>query len=145
MKPCDQIKPLLMGMLDHELSPEETEAVNEHLTRCPACRQEFSQLRESSRPLAEIRFAEPHDAVLDRLWKSPYSRLSRATGLILVIGGYLALIAYSLYEFFISNNEAAVPKIAVGAILLGFFVLLGHVVRERLKSYSTDPYKGIQR
>lgn len=61
--------------------------VNSHLIRCNACRREFDELQEASDKLKGIGFTEPQDSVLNKLWKSPHSRLTRNTDLFLVIGG----------------------------------------------------------
>jgi anti-sigma factor RsiW len=145
MNNCETFKVRLMGLLDGELPPAEAREVNEHLIRCPGCREEYEELREISGKIARISFVEPQDAVIEKLWKSPYSRFSRNAALGLVIGGYLLLVLYSLYEFLHSKNPAAVPKLAVAAIGIGFILLLIAALRERLKTYKSDPYKGIKR
>lgn len=142
---CEQYKGLLMGLMDNELTPEETEEVNSHLIRCEACRSEYDELQEASDKLKGIGFTEPQDAVLAKLWRSPHSRLTRNTGLFLVIGGWLALVIYGLYEAFITPDEALIPKIMLAVIIAGFAVLLGSVIRERLNTYKADPYKEVER
>lgn len=142
---CDQYKGLLMGLMDNELTPEETQEINSHLIRCEACRKEYDELQEASDKLKGITFTEPQDQVLQKLWKSPHSRLTRNTGLLLVLGGWLALVIYGLYEAFVTPDEAFFPKTMLAVIIIGFVVLLGSVIRERLKTYKTDPYKEVER
>ena len=36
-------------------------------------------------------------------------------------------------------------KMALATIVLGFLILLAQLIRERVKTYKTDPYKEIQR
>lgn len=43
---CEQIKPLLMGFVEGDLSPEETKAVARHLEQCPDCQQELAFLKQ---------------------------------------------------------------------------------------------------
>lgn len=145
MNDCESYKGLLVGLLDGELTPEEIFRVNEHLTRCDACRKAYEQLRETSGKLASVSFKEPTDVALERVWKSPYSRFARNASLGMVLGGYALLIAYALYEFFTNGKEALPEKVAIGAIVLGFVILLGQLILERIKSYKTDPYKEIER
>ena len=145
MTECEKYKGLLMGLIDGELTPQETSEVDAHLIRCASCREEYEQLRETADKIGTISFEEPHDQVLDKLWRSPYSRFTRNSGLLLVFAGWLSLVIYGLYEAFKSNDEPVFSKIAVAAVLIGFIILLITVVRERIISYKTDPYKEVRR
>ena len=144
MKDHERIKPLLMGLMDNELSAEERQEVNNYLTRCSKCREEYESLRESSGKLNTISFIEPTDEVLKYLWKSPFSSLMRNSALFFIVGGYVALAGYGIYNFLISG-ELTFPKIAVVAIIFGFAFLLFSVIRERIKTYKVDPYKEVVR
>lgn len=145
MKNCPEIKPLLAGLLDGELTPDEARDANEHLMRCAACRAEYDALRATTGKLRALPYAEPTDAVLAQVWRSPYSRFARNASLWLVLGGYTLLIGYGLFEFFTAGREALPVKAGLAAILIGFLTLLTLVVRERVKTYRTDPYKEIER
>jgi len=145
MNNCEPFKGLLVGLLDGELTPDEVRQVNEHLTRCAACRAEYEQLRETTGRLTAISFQEPDDKVLAQVWKSPFSRLSRNTALIMIIGGYVGLIGYGLYEFLTRGKEELPAKLGLAAIIMGFLILLVQLIRERVKTYKTDPYKEIER
>ncbi len=145
MKNCEKYRNLLVGLLDQELSAQEATEANEHLTFCAQCRQEYDQLCETSGKLEAVAFAEPQDEILRRLWRSPFSRLSRIGGLLLVIGGYVALLCFALFEFFSSGEEGIWFKVSMAAIVIGFVVLLIHVIRERQATYSKDPYREIER
>ena len=145
MKDCEPFKGLLVGLLDGELTPDEARQVNDHLTRCAACRAEYEQLRETSGKLAAYSLQEPDDVVLARVWKSPYSRLARNTSLIMIIGGYALVIGYGLFEFLTSGKQELPAKVGIAAVAFGFLILLVQLIRERVKTYKTDPYKEIQR
>ena len=134
-----------MGLIDQELSPDETREVNAHLVRCAGCREEYEQLRETAGRIEAVSFVEPQDAVLGSLWKRPYSRLTRNAGLVLVLAGYVVLILYGVYEFLADKEEAFIPKVAAAALLVGLLYLLFSVIRERLRTYKVDPYKEIER
>ena len=49
MNNCERYRHLLVGLLDRELDPKESAEVNEHLMRCPECREEYEKLREYRR------------------------------------------------------------------------------------------------
>ncbi len=145
MNDCEPFKPLLVGLLDGELAPDEARRINEHLIRCAACRREYEELRETTGKLSALSLQEPDDVVLAQVWKSPFSRVVRNTSLILIIGGYASLMAYGLFEFLTKGKEALPAKLGLAAVALGFLILLVQFIRERTKSYKTDPYKEIRR
>ena len=145
MNHCEPFKGLLVGLLDGELTPDETRQINDHLTRCSACREEYEKLRETTGKLSAISFQEPDDVVLAQVWRSPFSRLTRNTSLILIIGGYAGLIGYGLFELLTSGKEELPAKMGLAAIVLGFLILLVQLIRERIRTYKTDPYKEIKR
>lgn len=145
MKYCPEIKPLLVGLLDGELTADEAREVNEHLMRCAACRAEHEHLRTTTGRLRALPYEQPSDAVLAAVWKSPYSRFARNASLALVLGGYALVIGYAMFEFFTSGREALPIKAGFAAILIGFLTLLALLIRERVKTFKTDPYKEIER
>jgi len=145
MNNCEPFKGLLVGLLDGELTPEEARQINDHLTRCAACRMEYEQLRETTGKLTSISFQEPNDAVLAQMWKSPFSRLARNTSLFMIVGGYASLIGYGLFEILTSGRKELPAKMGLAAIVLGFLILLVQLIRERVRTYKTDPYKEIER
>ena len=145
MSDCEKYKPLLMGLIDQELTPDESKEVNDHLRRCSSCREEYEELSETAARIGAVSFNEPQDKDLKKIWRSPYSRLVRNSGLFLVLAGWLALIIYGLVEFFRDGAETLFSKIPVGAVIIGFVVLLFSVIRERMITYRTDPYKEVKR
>lgn len=145
MKPCENVRELLVGFIDQELEPDEVREVNEHLVRCAGCRKEYEQLRETAGKIETISFHEPQDKVLEALWNRPYSRFTRNAGMILVLAGWLALALFGVYEFLGDDKEPFIPKVASAALFIGFVVLLASVIRERLRTYKSDPYKEVER
>jgi hypothetical protein len=95
--------------------------------------------------LRALPYEQPSDAVLAAVWKSPYSRFARNASLALVLGGYALVIGYAMFEFFTSGREALPIKAGFAAILIGFLTLLALLIRERVKTFKTDPYKEIER
>ena len=145
MKNCDEFRPLLSGLIDGELTPEETEKISRHLNRCEECRKEHDLLRQSSSALDNLTFSEPADDVLDRLWKNPFSRFARTSGVLMVVLGYLLLAGYGIYKFVSDPSEEALPRIGVAAMIIGGIVVFASVLRDRLKTYKHDPYKEVKR
>lgn len=142
---CKKNRDLMMGLIDDELTPEEVITVNNHLTRCRSCREEYEELKKSSASLKGLTYMESRDIELDKIWKSPYSRFMKNTGLLMVIAGWVAIILFSLYEMIFSNSKQFLPRISTVLILTGFIVLLFTVIRDRIKTYKSDPYKEVKR
>ena len=145
MNDCTEIAPLLSGLLDNELSAEESKRINDHLIRCAACRAEYERLRKESSQLDTLSIREPQDEALAKFWRLPYSGLARNAGLILLIGGYLCFLGYSIVQFMSDESEWLFGKLTVAAILAGGLIVFGIVVIERIISYRSDPYKEVER
>ncbi|MDG2221882.1 MAG: hypothetical protein P8L85_10900 [Rubripirellula sp.] len=137
-------RPLLMGLLDDELATEDLVRVNEALRRSATLREEFEQLCADSGKLETLSLLETPEAISHKLWKSPYHRFVRNSGVWMILGGYCVLILYAIYETF-AEDGFNVPGFALAAIVFGTFVLLISFVRERLVTIKTDPYKEIER
>ena len=76
-KDIEKYRPLLMGLMDGELSPEEAAEVNEALTRSAALRDEYEMILASAGKLESLSMVEPADEIARRIWRSPYHRLAR--------------------------------------------------------------------
>ena len=140
----EHYRPLLMGLMDGELTPEEAADVNQALNRSAVLREEYEKLRETTGRLECISMLEPSDKVARELWNSPYHRLARDGGVWMVVGGYLLLIVYGIVEF-VSSDAPVIPRLGIAAIAMGTLVLLITFVRERQRTHALDPYKDIER
>lgn len=142
---CEAYQALMMGLMDKELSPEESRSVNEHLIRCASCREEYDLLCESSRKLSGLSYTEPDEKILNKIWKSPYSRFGRNAALGMILAGWLLLMGFGIFTALTAPNEPVLPKIGMAAVLLGFVILLLSLIRERIRGYQNDPYKEVKR
>lgn len=145
MADCEHYRVLLSGLLDNELAPEESADLNNHLIRCASCRADYEELRRTERKLEAISYVEITDEAARSLWKLPYRRFLRLASLLMVIGGYSALLIYGIITFLTDGDEDLFGRVAIGAIVIGFLVLLGSVIVERISTYRVDPYKEIER
>ena len=59
--------------------------------------------------------------------------------------GALVLVVWSIKEFFIDPEVDLLIRVAVGAVGLGLLVLLGVVLKDRLRSSKNDRFKGVDR
>jgi len=142
---CEKNKVLLSAMIDHELPDEAVVELNTHLVRCETCRKEYDELCHVAGIFDVRGFELPEDQKLDQIWSAPYSRLMKNTGLFLIGGGMLSLTLFGLYQFFVADSKNAIEAVSVAAILAGFFFLIITIVLNRLKSYTSDPYREVKR
>jgi len=142
---CSEYRALMMGLMDNELTEEESVKLNNHMIRCLSCREEYQQLKITSSKLDSIKLKGPDKDILARSWKSPYSKFSKNFGILLIIGGWLITMIYGAYEFIIQKETEAIPKYAFVIILIGIIILFITVLRDRLRSYKTDPYKEVDK
>ena len=145
MADCEHYKGLLAGLLDGELTADEAAAVNNHLIRCASCRADYEQLRQTENRLERISFVEVSDEAARAFWHLPYSRGLRNASLIMIIGGYAALLLYGLVTWLMQGTEGLFQRLSLSAIVIGFLILLGLLIVERISVYQTDPYKEIER
>ncbi len=145
MANCERYKGLLAGLLDGELTAEEAAELNNHLIRCASCRADYEQLRSTANKLEAISFVEMTDEAAKAFWRLPYSRALRNASLFMIIGGYAALILYGVVTALIEGTEGLFQRLSLTAIVIGFLVLLGLMVVERISTYKVDPYKEIER
>lgn len=136
--------PLLMGLMDGELSTEEASEVNEALRRSATLREEYERLRAAAGKLESLSQLRESDLTAKKLWRSPYHRFLRNGGVWMILGGYSMLILYAIYQILMAEG-LNVPGAAMAAIMLGIATLLVSFIRERLETYKTDPYKDIER
>lgn len=145
MNDCERYRALLSGYLDQELTAEETIELNEHLIRCAGCRDDYESLRQTERRLKAISYVEVTDVAARELWRLPYSRLARNAALFLVLGGYASLVLYGLIRSLLSDEGDPFARVAGMAIVVGFLILLGLLLIERLRTFRVDPYREIER
>jgi anti-sigma factor RsiW len=145
MANCEQYKALLAGLIDGELNAEEAAELNNHLIRCASCRADYEQLRLTENKLEAISFVEVTDEAAKAFWRLPYSRALRNASLFMIIGGYAALLLYGLVTSLIHGTEGLFQRLSVSAIVIGFLILLGLMIVERISTYKSDPYKEIER
>ncbi len=142
---CKEYKVLMMGMMDGELTEDESMRLNNHLIRCSSCREELEQLKRTSSKLNGINIKEPDEEIVDKTWRSPYSKLTKNFGILLVIAGWLIMMIYGAYEFIVTKETESIPKYAFVIILVGIAILFIAVLRDRIRSYRNDPYKEVEK
>ena len=145
MADCEKYKTLLIGLADQELTQDESAEIHDHLNRCGECRKEYNEMLGTGKILQGVSFDEPEDEVLESLWKAPYSRWAKVSGLVLVVGGWVALVVMAIVQIFTDSGESLFSRVTGGAVVIGFIIILLYVIRERMATYKVDRYKGVKR
>lgn len=131
----------LMRYLDGELPPDEVARVRDALERSTELQRELRIFEALRKDIGGLSFdPPPHRSV----WDGVQRRLTRPMGWILFISGAILWLFYGAWVYATSPANP-VEKLAVGALTIGFILLLGSTVSERLQESRTDPYRDIQR
>lgn len=142
----DERRAQLMGLMDGELSPEETSQINNLLMRDAALREEYETLCRACGKLDRVHFEMPDEADLRKLWKSPFSSfLYRFAWLLILVPLAILIIITVLQAIFNSGPFGLNAKTAMTAIFIGFGTLLALAIYGRVSTYSKDPYKDIEK
>ena len=139
----DAIRPEdLMRYLDGEMPPEERRVLDAQIERSTELRRELAIYRAMQRDIEGLSFSAPPP---DRsVWGAVSRRVARPVGWTLLIGGVVLFLGYAAYLFAVSP-VAPWGKVAVGAIVIGFLLLLASVIADRYRDWPTDPYRNVHR
>lgn len=146
---CEHAGTLLSGLIDGQLTPEQSAELEAHLATCPHCARELEQLRRLEGMMKKVSLPRLSDEMWDEHWKHVYNRLERSAGYTLAGLGAILLLAYGIYELCKEwLNDPAVPVViraGCALLTLGLIVLSVSTVREKMLTYRYDRYKEIKR
>ena len=71
-------------------------------------------------------------------------RLTRPVGWILLVSGFALWAGYGAWVFATSPVNP-VEKLAVGALSVGFLILLVAAILDRVQEWRNDPYRDVER
>jgi anti-sigma factor RsiW len=132
----------LMRYLDGEMPAGERRVLEAEVERSTELRRELAIWQAMQRDVQGLSFAPPSP---DRsVWGAVNRRLTRPLGWILLIAGATVWLAYVAWMFVLSP-VAPWGKLAVGAVVIGFLLLLASVVADRYREWLTDPYRDVHR
>ncbi|MFP6581457.1 MAG: zf-HC2 domain-containing protein [Candidatus Hydrogenedentota bacterium] len=137
---CDEIRDLMSGYLDDELSDAQTQIMQAHLDGCAVCRQELDEMTQLVAASSELGFELPPEEVWDDFLGQVYARMERRFGWLLIWLGCAGLIGVGLYTMLITQWESSIAKIATEIVLVGLAVVFASVARQRWVIRKTDRY-----
>ncbi|HSM03618.1 MAG TPA: hypothetical protein VK858_03315 [Longimicrobiales bacterium] len=130
-----------MRYLDDELSAEEKLRVEMGIENSTELRRDLAIYRSMRRDLAAL----PEGGRAGRsVWGAVNRQLTRPVGWFLLVAGFLLWAGYGAWVFATSPTNP-VEKLAVGALAVGFLILLFAAIFERLGEWKDDPYRDVER
>ena len=142
---CEQAKLQIQALLDNEIEEQQIAPLISHLESCYACRNEYISFLKLPRKLAGIGIPEPPKEWFEKLPNKVLRRTSRIFGKVLFFGSYALLLGYALYSLLGDRNTENIVKIGVAGIAVGFLVLFGITVADRVRESKDDRYKGVMK
>jgi len=146
---CHDYKDLMMGYLDDELTPEQRNRFEIHLSGCDSCRADLKQFRKLKAITDEVTLAEPEDRLWQDYWCGVYNRIERGVGWIVFSVAAILLAVYGgfkLVEAIIEDPTIGMLlKAGVLALIAGLAILFVSALRERLYFWGKDRYRNVRR
>lgn len=146
---CNDYKDLMMGYLDDELSNEQRQTFDNHLSTCKQCQIELASFRKLKAITDDVTLMEPEDRMWEQYWGNIYNRLERSIGWILFgISAILLLIygGFKMIEEIVKDPTLGLGlKVGLLVLIVGLAILFVSVVRERMFFWKKDRYKDVRR
>lgn len=140
---CEGFREDLARYVDGELHGADLAGFESHLADCTECKREVAVFRSLKGELQEMGLKKP-EVPGGSVWSGVNKRIARPTGWVFVFIGVVMYLAYAVYTF-IQSPIDLFEKLATGFVVIGFLILLASVGYERIRSYKTDPYKGVDK
>lgn len=131
----------LMRLLDGELPDDQRAPIEQHIRECTECGRDFVIFQ---RMKGDVRAMASDHGTGPSIWDAVSRRIFRPTGWLLLLAGSLLLTAWGIYSYLTSPEELW-SKLATGAVLIGFLLLLLSAVLDRVTALKTDRYREIER
>lgn len=131
----------LMRYLDDELSAEDRRRVEGALRESTELRRDLAIFRSMRLDLEDLTGSGRSE---DSVWMAVQRRLTQPVGWILLVSGFVLWTGYGAWVFATSPANP-VEKLAVGALAIGFLILLASTILERLSEWKDDPYRDVER
>ena len=145
---CEDIKTLLSGYLDGELTQGDRQRIEVIMEDCQNCAKTFEEMKKLRGEISGIEYEHITEAERLKAAKDPVAEIGASFGQILVIGGFILFYGSCIYlalkEMLANPDTPMLIKIGLPAIFLGFGVLLTSVIIDRIKASKTDPYKDVE-
>jgi len=146
---CEEIKKLMMGYLDGEISEKDKNLVEKHLVECKKCRDEYDSFTQLKEVTDKMKFADLKEDIWAGYWKGIYRRIERGAGWFFLSIGAIILLALGVFQFFrnlfLDPSVSFMIKIGIAFLAFGIIVLLVSIGRERIFAFKKERYREIEK
>ena len=146
---CEQIRFLIMKVVDNEASHEEEEKVKNHISQCSECRDEYHKMLKIKGATGEMKKQLLPEMAWDEYWRHLYNRLERGIAWIFISIGAIILLGYAVVDFvnsvLVHSQLTPLQKGGILIISLGAVILFISVLREKLMVRRYDKYREVKR
>lgn len=132
----------LMRYLDGESPADERERIRLELEASTELRREFSIFRAIQEDLRDLSFQPPDPG--GSVWDTVHRKIARPTAWLLIVAGSAIWSVYAVYVFLTSSTRL-LEKLSIGAIVVGFVILLAGICWEQYTAWRNDPYRKVHR
>ena len=145
----DELRKLLAGYVDGELTEEERRRFEDALSRDAELRAELEEFQNLQKVTDMMQYADLPLEVWESYWQSLYRKLERGVGWIVLSVSAILLLCFGAFEFFsalwLGPDVPLWAKIGVSGVTIGTIVLLVSYGRERLFAYKRERYREVER
>ncbi|MBN2029408.1 hypothetical protein JW824_04120 [bacterium] len=140
---------LMMAEIDGEISPSEKEELQRLLKEFPDCLSDFQSFKQLKEVTNKMALKKPDSEIWETYWYSIYNRIERSLAWLIFTVGVGILIVYGVVQLvsdlWQDTNIPLILKLGIFGTLLGLFILLISVIREKLYLKKNERYKEVQR
>ena len=135
---------LISGYLDGELTQADAQRVRLHLEDCAECGRLADELTRIREAAMSTDFHVPDDRQWDETPRGGFSRVLRNGGWLMLVAWIVGLSVYGIYHLVI-DTENLLENLLAFSMFLGFGLVFFSVLLDRLKSWKTDRYRGVEK
>lgn len=140
---------LMMAEIDGEISPSEKEELQQLFKEFPECLSDFQSFRQLKEVTDKMALKKPDSEIWETYWYRVYNRIERSLAWLIFTVGVGILIVYGVIQLvsdlWQNPTMPLILKLGLFGTLLGLFILLISVIRERLYLKKNERYKEVQR
>jgi hypothetical protein len=135
----------IQALVDNELPESEIEPTIEAIQGSYEYRAEYAELLKLRKKLSSGAVPPPSQDWLREAEKKVSRRIGRGLGTVLFLGSYVILLGYAVFTMFRDPSVPIIVSVLILSGIVGFVVLLGNAIADRVRESKTDKYRGIIR
>ncbi len=145
----NDVRKLLAGYVDGELTDEERSQVEKALLENEELRVELEEFKQLKEVTGMAQYADLPDEVWESYWESLYKKFELGLGWIFFSLGAIIILCFGAYtifsELFTDPTAPLWLKIGLPIMTLGAITLLVSFGRQRLFAYKRDRYGKVKK